>query len=194
MSSQEDELRKVITARSDDLRRILRHYVLKAGLGEGGNTDAIAVDLLNDVVVEALRHAERLPQQDNAMPWLLGIGVNLIKRRQAERVRLNQREPLLRDLYPTETLSDDDLIDQFAAAAEAPEQQLERQGFWERLFSHTSADDQRILRLAVLNGMDGDALGAELGISAGAARVRLHRALKRLRQIWGTREKAEHYE
>jgi len=44
-----------------------------------------------------------------------------------------------------------------------------------------SPDDQRVIRLAVLAEVDGEALAAALGITAGAARVRLHRAIKRLR-------------
>ncbi|MEO8392787.1 MAG: hypothetical protein ABI700_07325 [Chloroflexota bacterium] len=39
-----------------------------------------------------------------------------------------------------------------------------------------------MLRLAILSGLDGDALARELGVTAGAARVRLHRALNRLRR------------
>ncbi|MBX3061605.1 MAG: hypothetical protein KF726_01440 [Anaerolineae bacterium] len=45
-----------------------------------------------------------------------------------------------------------------------------------------SVEDARLLKLAVLHDLDGDELAQELGITAGAARVRLHRALRRLRR------------
>jgi DNA-directed RNA polymerase specialized sigma24 family protein len=43
------------------------------------------------------------------------------------------------------------------------------------------------LRLAVLHDLTGEALAQELGIKPGAARVRLHRALNRLREAWPRR-------
>jgi RNA polymerase sigma factor (sigma-70 family) len=42
-------------------------------------------------------------------------------------------------------------------------------------------DDRNVLELAFLRDLDGEALAKELGIRPGAARVRLHRALLRLR-------------
>jgi RNA polymerase sigma-70 factor (ECF subfamily) len=50
------------------------------------------------------------------------------------------------------------------------------------LLANVSADDAHVLRLAILNGLDGEALARELSITPGAARVRLHRALTRLRR------------
>jgi DNA-directed RNA polymerase specialized sigma24 family protein len=45
-------------------------------------------------------------------------------------------------------------------------------------------EDQRVLRLAILADFQRETLARELGISPVAARVRLHRALNRLRSAW----------
>lgn len=45
--------------------------------------------------------------------------------------------------------------------------------------------DREVLRLAFADGMDARTIGARLGLTAGAVRVRRHRALRRLADILG---------
>jgi len=52
------------------------------------------------------------------------------------------------------------------------------------MLSLVSKEDQKILRLAILVGMNGVELAQALGTNPGAARVRLHRALGRLQVAW----------
>jgi RNA polymerase sigma-70 factor, ECF subfamily len=187
-----DDLRGFIESHAGDLKRILRHYVLHMGTAD--DADSAAAELLDEVTVEALRHADRAESMADPTAWLLGIAANLIKRRMAEESRLNQREPLLRDLYPDDALSDDELIDQFVHLAAQGMDAVETAQQLDVIFRHTSPDDEKILRLAVLHEMDGEQIAAALGTSPGAARVRLHRALKRLRQFWGSRDRIDQYE
>jgi DNA-directed RNA polymerase specialized sigma24 family protein len=56
------------------------------------------------------------------------------------------------------------------------------------MMAGVSPDDQRVLRLAILHGLDGEALAEALGCNPGAARVRLHRALNRLRTSYLARK------
>jgi RNA polymerase sigma-70 factor (ECF subfamily) len=51
----------------------------------------------------------------------------------------------------------------------------------ESMLARCSNEDQTILRLAILEELDGDAVARRLGVPPGTARVRLHRAIKRLR-------------
>lgn len=178
-------LRQFIEREGETLRGTLRLYLYRAGLPESPD------DLLNDVVVEALRHEGRFRPDGQPRAWLLGIAANLIKRRSAARARRERREPLLRDLYGSteESLSDDELFDWLASltgqAADPPALDDEAH----TLLACVSSDDQRVLMLAILHGLDGEALARELGTTPGAARVRLHRALRRLRDAAGRETK-----
>jgi len=180
-------LRQFIEAETEALLGTLRYYLVRAGLADGQGVTLAAVELLNEIVIEAFEHADRFRPSGQPMAWLLGIAANLIKRKQAERATRNRREPLVRDLYPGvgDTLGEDELFDRFVALTAAdPAQKLEENEGISAILTHVSEDDQRILRLAVLHDLNGNELAQELGITPGAARVRLHRALNRLRDAW----------
>ncbi|MBN1428508.1 MAG: sigma-70 family RNA polymerase sigma factor [Anaerolineae bacterium] len=179
-------LKQFIETEHERLLRTLRLYVARAGLETADDAvTTIAAELLNDVVVEALSHADRFDPARRPMAWLLGIAANLVKRRQAELRKHKWREPLARDLgtgSEAETLSDDEIFDRLPQLFEAdPAQSVEENENIHALLAHVSPGDQRVLRLAVLNDLDGEMLARELGLLPGAARVRLHRALNRLR-------------
>lgn len=173
-----NRLRQFIEDETPSLTRTLGFYLSRAGL-----TDS-ASELLNDVVVEALKHEDRFNPTRQPRAWLLGIAANLIHRKQTELARLNRREPLARDLYPGDEPNDDDLFDWFVQMI--PGSTAERYEIREEvnhLLAGVSEDDAQILRLALMYGLDGEALARELGITPGAARVRLHRAMQRMRRI-----------
>ena len=113
-------LREYLAMENETLMRTLRVYVARAGLGETQVAiSGVAAELLNDVVVEALAHADRFDAARAPGAWLLGIGANLIRRRQVERAKRERREPLVRDMAnPGEAVSDDDLFDRLAALSE----------------------------------------------------------------------------
>lgn len=170
-------LRQFIEAEAQVLTRTLGFYLSRAGL------TISASELLSEVVVEALKHEDRFNPARQPRAWLLGIAVNLIRRKQAELARLDRREPLAHDLYPGDAPSDDEVFDWLepftgVESAEA----LDANEAANALLAGVSAEDATILRLAILNDLDGEALAEALGITPGAARVRLHRALNRLRR------------
>lgn len=191
--ANQTRLRQFIEAETETLLGTLRYYVVRAGLVEDQGATLAAVELLNEVVVEALEHADRFRASGQPIAWLLGIAANLIKRKQAERITRNRREPLVRDLYsgPEEALGEDELFDRLATlAVPGPAQDLEADEEVSAILAYVSKDDQRVLRLAVLHGLNGEALAQTLGITPGAARARLHRALNRLRAAWPVPEQA----
>lgn len=177
---RQSRLRAFIESESSALIGTLRMYLARSGLSDLP-LDAAAHDLLNDVVVEALEHEDRFVVTGEPRAWMLGIAANLIRRRQAERVKREQREPLIRDLVADDA-SDDELFDHLCALADNP---YEHDDEIAALVSLLSPGDQHVIRLAILADMDGDSLARELAITPGAARVRLHRALIRLRAVYG---------
>jgi RNA polymerase sigma-70 factor (ECF subfamily) len=184
-------LRRFIEENAETLLGTLRYYVVRAGLADWQGATLAAVELLNEVVVEVLEHADRFRPSGQPMAWLLGIAANLIKRKQTGRATRNRREPLVRDLYPRDqgTLSEDDLFDRLAALTVAePGQDLEANEAVSAILALVSEDDQRVLRLAVLHDLNGGELAQALGVTPGAARVRLHRALNWLRDAWQAQE------
>jgi RNA polymerase sigma-70 factor (ECF subfamily) len=161
-------------------------YIQCAGLSANRiHAEEVAQDLLHDVAVEVLASADRFRPEAQPKAWVLGIAANLIKRRQARKSKMNNREPLIQDLLPhsNANLSEEELFDQFAGWSRSdPGHQLEAEEAVSLLLAGLSENDQQILKLAIVKGMDGKSLARSLGITPGAARVRLHRALNRVRK------------
>ena len=166
---------------------IIRSYVKRMGLASGEDVPAVALEVLQEVVLEALDHADRFDPTGQPMAWLLGIAINIIKRNKAERIKHTQRELSISDLslIQEEQSSESELFDQLVANSYAgPDQEIAANEQAELLLSLVAPEDQHILMLAFVEGFEREALAQKLGISPGAARVRLHRALKRLRLAW----------
>jgi RNA polymerase sigma-70 factor (ECF subfamily) len=183
MQASRQRLEHYITAESVSLLKTLRYYVMRAGLAAGSGIGQTADEILNETVAQAFATADRLKPDIHPKPWLLGIAANLVKRRQAELLKRERREPLMRDLYAQtqDTLSDEELFDMLPFVTEESLDELEVNDHINSMFAGLSQNDADLLRMALLHDLDGSALGKALGISPGAARVRLHRALNRLR-------------
>jgi len=172
------------------LLNTLRMYVARARLATGDAVPGEALELLNRVVVEALAHEDRFDPVRQPRAWLLSIAANIIKREQVDRAKQARREPSIVSIYKKtdvagETLSEGDMFDRIAVLADAGlEQDLDANEEAKALLALVSEDDQQILRLAILHDLDGTAIGNALNISPGAARVRLSRALNRLRDAY----------
>ncbi len=186
-ASDNTKIIECITDNVASLLGILRSYVKRMGLARGEEVPAAAVEVLQEVVLEALDHADRFNPAGQPMAWLLGIAINVIKRKKAELAKRSQRELSMSDLSlkQEEGLSESELFDQLMANSSAgPEQEIAANEQAELLLSLVSPEDQHVLMLAFLQGFEREALAQKLGISTGATRVRLHRALKRLRLAW----------
>ncbi len=191
------ELKAYIAEETATLRHTILLYVVKSRLAFGDSARVMADDILNDMVREALNHAHRFDPTRPPKAWLLGIAVNLIRRRQAKQISQNQREPLIRDLYPhtQADFSDDDLFDRLSQySSHNPERALEESQAVSDLLGLISESDQQIIRLAILDDLNGSALARRLGIAEGTARVRLHRAINRLRIARQARDKGDAHE
>jgi RNA polymerase sigma factor (sigma-70 family) len=80
-------------------------------------------------------------------------------------------------------MSEDDVFDLIAELTSAS-YEIDADETVSTLLATLSTEDQQVVRLAILHGLNGETLANELGVSRGAARVRLHRALGRLRQAY----------
>ena len=169
----------------------IRSYVQRFGLATGDEVPDAAREVLQEVVVEALAHADAYIITRPPLAWLLGIAVNVIKRKKVERARRSRREILLGDLarqFP-DHMPESDLLDYLLSTPMGDAgQQLESDEQVQIMLAHLSHDDQHILRLAFLEDFDREMLARRLGVSAGTARMRLHRALSRLRAAWFARQ------
>ncbi len=183
VQASRQRLEQYVNAESGSLLKTLRYYVTRAGLATGAGIGQAADEILSEMVVEAFATADRLKPDIHPKPWLLGIAANLVKRRQTELAKRERREPLMRDLYAQtqDTLSDEELFDLLPVVTTESQEELEDNEQVTQMLAGLAPSDAELLKLAILHDMNGNELGKALGISPGAARVRLHRALNRLR-------------
>lgn len=151
----------------------------------------VALEILQETTIEALAHAERFDQQAQPMAWLLGIALNMIRRAKVAAAKRFQREESLGQLarrYP-DIADENDLLD-YLTPSSSPEfaQTVASDEQAEAWLALVSVEDQQVLRLALLDEYEHRELAEKLGTSPGAARMRLHRALGRLRTAWKTQQ------
>lgn len=179
-------LRQFLQENTPLLLGIIRSYVARTGLAHGEAVQSVAVEILQDTVIEALAHADRLNSETQPRAWFLAIAANILKRKRAEAAKQQQREVLVSDMAERQNVIDEsDFFDLIMSHVQpGPEQQIEMDEQVAEMLSLVSPDEQEVLRLAFLRDLDTNMLAQALHISPGAARVRLHRALNKLRIAW----------
>jgi RNA polymerase sigma-70 factor (ECF subfamily) len=171
-------------------------YARRMGLGAGADAHGLAVDVLQETVSEALAHADRFTATLQPLAWLRGIAVNVIRRKKAEQAKYARREVSLSQLSARQPSpgSEQDVLDRLmpgSAVAADPGFVLESEEEVAVILSLVSPADQEVVRLAVLEDCARETLARRLGISGGTARMRLHRALRRLRSAWVKHQEPE---
>jgi RNA polymerase sigma-70 factor (ECF subfamily) len=186
-------LRQFLQEHAVQLQGIIRAYVLRSGVAYGDAVQAVAHDIFQDAALEALAHADRLDPTTQPRAWFLSIALNMLKRKKASQARLYRREVLISDLFAgAEEVREYDVFEQIARVLEpGPDALVEAQEQEQEILALVSASDARVLRLAVVNGVNTEMLARELGVRPATARVRLHRAIQRLRAAWEVREDME---
>ena len=142
------------------------HKAILGYLGRRVEQPADAADLLADVFLTAWRRLDAVPSGDSGRMWLFGV---------ARRTMLNYRRGRVRRQR---------LADQLR-------EQLDGGAGWDAIehtvirdcLDHVSVTDREVLTLTVWEGLTPSEIAAVLHVSAGAVRVRLHRARHRLRQL-----------
>lgn len=186
-SSAKHQLIECIQESAVSLLGTIRTYVQRMGLASGEHAHSVALEVLQEVVMEALDHAESFNVTRQPMAWLLGIAINVIRRKKVEQAKRYGRELSLDRLARSsqEQESEGVMLNQIASPVEdGPEWLIENDEQVNAILSLVSTEDQHVLRLALLEEFERDALARKLGTSYGAARMRLHRSLERLRLAW----------
>lgn len=133
-------------------------------------------DLVGECFLVALQAAGRYrPETDTALPWLFGISRRLVAK---QRRRLASRSRLLAktsNVFPRFTDSeDDDVASAIDAARQAPA--------LEAALARLSTSEREVLELVAYDGLTPTEAAFALGITANAARLRLSRARKTVRE------------
>lgn len=172
------------------LKKILCAYVLRMGLATGENVRLVADEAFQDAVLEVVAHGERFMSIDQPRSWFLVVAANILKRKRASFARRYRFEVLVSDLaVGSQTLSEADILEQLTiSSTPGPEQIFEAREQAREMLALVSPEDALVLRLALFHELDTQSIARELEVSPGAARVRLHRAVKRLRKAWLQRE------
>jgi RNA polymerase sigma factor (sigma-70 family) len=125
-----------------------------------------AADVVAETFMVAWRRIDAVPPGDQARPWLYGIARRVLanRRRSLDRrlrldIKLRAVASQKQDHTDTDTVSIITALDRLRES------------------------DRELLTLTAWDGLDTNDLAVVLGCSAATARVRLHRARKRLEQI-----------
>lgn len=127
----------------------------------------VAEDLCAEVFTRAWR---KWPPQGNHLPWLYGIAHNVILEFYRERSRESEQTARLNH-------------DQGSQVVTSPEEVIVAHNAIIEALNQLSESDQEVLRLHTWEALSVDELAVALSVSAGTARVRLHRARKRLQEV-----------
>jgi RNA polymerase sigma-70 factor (ECF subfamily) len=136
-----------------------------------------ALEVLNEAVREALSHAENYDPSRSALAWIRGIAARVIlsRRRQESRSRRCLSATALGEHGWEAALA--------RLCTGPPEESVGRELDLREALARIPAVEREIIELRYYRGLDGEELARELGISSpGAARVRLCRALRALRE------------
>jgi len=125
-----------------------------------------AEDLLSEVFIAALSASSRVTAHDSgsALPWLYGIGLNVLHRH----FRQQQPAPGVTRDFGMDWDAVDSRLDAWA-----------ERGRLRAALDVLTDSDRELLLLVGWEGLSQAEAATALGISPGAARVRLHRARKR---------------
>ncbi len=171
------------------LKNILSAYVLRAGMATGANVHLVTEEIFQDTVLQVMDLGERFLAVQQPRTWFIRVALNVIQRRRTSLAKRYRFEVLVSDLASEGAPNEVEFLEQLTTSTIAgPEQAFEAHEQVREMLSLVSPEDARLLSLIVLYECDATTVGRQLGISPEAVRVRLHRALRRLRAIWSEYE------
>lgn len=135
-----------------------------------------AADLTADVFLAVIEHADGYrPDRGTPLAWVFGIARNVI----AEHGRRRARELRLVRRVSGRALLDDDSLARIEERIDAEAQARRTLAALAAL----SESDRALVELVAVDGLAIDDVAAVLGVEPGTARVRLHRARRRLSDL-----------
>lgn len=178
------------------LQKTIQVYVIQAIRKSGdklGNssdrnfTATVAEEIFHETVEEAFKIADKFDPNRLARPWLLAIAAKKIQRWQRQQTQQNKRTtpiselPLARKLKQqnSENLSEEEILGILYQSSNSSDPEM-----LEYLLSLVNDGHREVLKLAFVDGLDGESLAAALGTTKGAAYTKKHRAIAQLRQAY----------
>lgn len=159
--------RLYLTTRAD----LLAHLHRRTGGRVGGASEA--ADLLAQVYLVAWRRRDVMPPEGQQRPWLFGVARLVLAEHHRTTPAHASLDELTEQQVPRARQTQDDDADPGASARSAV--------VLRRALVDLPEVDRELLLLTVWDGLSIAEAARSLGISAGAARVRLHRARRRLK-------------
>jgi RNA polymerase sigma-70 factor (ECF subfamily) len=153
-------------SRFEELYRADRAAVAGYVLRRAGNVED-AADALAEVFVVAWRRLDQMPAGVESRLWLYGV---------ARRVLANQRRGERRRHALSERLRAEARVEDYQPAPAADVKELAL------AFGRLPERDREVLALEAWEGLDCGEIATVLGCSRNAARIRLHRARRRLHE------------
>lgn len=131
-----------------------------------------AVDVVAETFAIAWRRRADMPADpEEARAWLFGIARRCLANAARSSTRAGRLGQRLADALPTDAVPDPAAVHEWSAEA----------GVVRAALRHLSDDDRELLTLVAWEGLTPARAAGVLGLTPGAARVRLHRARTRLR-------------
>jgi len=163
---REGELEKLAELFERHQRRLYGFFLRLVG------ERAAAEDLVQEVFVRMLRYRHTFRSEADFTPWMFGVARNAAVDHFRSRPKELQEaegapEPAAALLHPVERL-----------------EQRERTAQLQAALARLSAEKRELLLLARFGEMRYESIGELLGISVGAVKVRVHRAMKELREAY----------
>lgn len=185
---QRDDASLVAQARYGDLRAfallVERHRGVVVRLCRQILSDRdLAEDAAQEAAIEALLNLDRLRRDDAFGPWWCGIALNLARRRLRHRAR---------EAWSFDAGLGGRWIGKLADSEPDPAEQVVNKEIAEavaRAVSELPAGQRQAVLLFYYEGLPHRELAAELGVTVGSVKARLHRARDRLsRRLWSMKE------
>jgi RNA polymerase sigma-70 factor (ECF subfamily) len=163
-----------ITREYAALVRSAEVQVSKSGLAQGREEIvSLADDLLSEAVARAMERADRWDQNGPVWPWIASFIAHLILERIRGRARERQR--VAQPASPDEIESIRHIKRLVDPASLAKDRLFE-------LLDLVGEPDRSLLRLAHVDGLTGEEIARQVGMTHGNVRIRLYRARQKLHQ------------
>lgn len=179
LNNATEKIRSFFETDSETLHKIIRSYVWKAKSlpKTSEQVDEIAAEILSQVFIEAIEHADRFDSDRPPRAWLLGIASKLILRRQDQHIRHLKHEVSAIDDETT-------LFDRLASLSSPNmEEDVALREQANTLIAQLTETDQIFICVALKHNLSGNEIAKEMNISPGNARVKLHRILEKMRNL-----------
>lgn len=157
-----------------------------------GMSPDIADDIVQETMMEAWRHVEKLRDPQRMQSWLDGICRNVCRRYQTANGTQHLHESLSTLTNDEETTNADDaLLDPTALDPAEELSQRDLATLLDRAMGHLAPDTRKLLEMSYLAEMPQREVALQMGMSIGALELRLHRARKKLRQVLSSNLRAD---